>query len=301
MAKGLQLVVLSVVACIFLAGCMNTPLEGTPDESKDGMRPSGRYELYPGKEVDAFSEEDVLRKLLKSSRKFRVFYEAERKKIDGPVVWVKDIYFPEGIGFRRTLMGRGEKIIHLRNVPPDAKEAADIARELEHFVLDTDGFPKAGAAEEEYKRVSSALNSMIHDPVVDSRLRSYKFKLKEGHQKELKEFMEALRRRNDLESSSLEDVDRVRWVFNFTARLLDAELMSDSSGKDFVEFQQWLDGRFPEISAEARKLFVKVKTIGFDTPDRQFALMEEIIKTYKLEDYIVIRYKLEDYTVIRHR
>src|SRR5262245_38197291 len=90
---------------------------------------------------------------------FRAFYDAERHKIRSTLFWAHDWTLPDGIDFRATTREDCEstlKCVRLRHVPPQVTHALKIAHELEHFVLEEEGFPRTGAAPQ-FERLSSAL------------------------------------------------------------------------------------------------------------------------------------------------
>jgi hypothetical protein len=62
-----------------------------------------------------------------------------------------------------------EQIIILKRIPAILEDAMHVAHELEHFVLEAEGFPNTGATTR-FQAISSALNSMVHDPLVNQRL-----------------------------------------------------------------------------------------------------------------------------------
>jgi len=131
-----------------------------------------------------FPEDFVISELLKSSPEFSAFYSAERRKITKPLNWVRDLSLPVGIDYRSTRLSNGTQVIRLRRVPAILENAMKIAHELQHLVLDYEGFVNTGAMVQ-YETVSSSLNSMIHDPLVNSRLKVYGFDLRQDYETEL--------------------------------------------------------------------------------------------------------------------
>jgi hypothetical protein len=91
-----------------------------------------------------FPEDSVIEELLSSSVEFRRFYDTERKKVTRPIRWIQDVSLPEGIDYRFTRLPTGEQIIRLRRVPALIQDACKIAHEIEHFLLDTEGFSSTG-------------------------------------------------------------------------------------------------------------------------------------------------------------
>ena len=228
-----------------------------------------------------FPEEFVIGKLLKSSKEFQDFYQLERKKIKHHLAWAKDTYLPEGIDFRCTRLSPAENVIRLRSVPAIAEDAFKIAHELEHLILDTEGFPLI-SAEIQYEDLASAINSMVSDLLVNARLAKFGFNLRLDYEREIAETKRQLERKP---TPPLNRIDKFKWMLNYVSSLLDWELVSASKNRS--EFQQWFDTKYPVIAARGKKLFAMVKRTGYDTPENQAKLFREIIRRYKLESVLI--------------
>ncbi len=120
----------------------------------------------------SFPERFVLGRLLRKSDIFRKFYDSERPKIAKALCWVEEPGLPEGITGRETSDESGAHVIRLRRVPAAVRDGWLIAHELGHAVIDERGFPVTGVRDLRLEPLSSALNSMIHDPLVDAGLLS---------------------------------------------------------------------------------------------------------------------------------
>lgn len=232
-------------------------------------------------EWPTFPEESVIGELLKSSREFQEFYQAERKKITHPLAWAKDTSLPEGIDYRSTRLSTGERLVRLRRVPAIAEDACKIAHELEHFVLDAEGFPVIGATTQ-YEVLASATNSMVADLLVNIRLARFGFNLREDYEREIAEAKRQLER---MSAPPIDRIDRMIWMVNYAGYLLDWEFVSASNSKS--EFQAWFDTKYPDIAARGKKLLAMVKRIGYDTPEKQAKLFRGIIQRYNLEGVLI--------------
>jgi len=250
---------------------------------REEIQPSGRIRLPTG-EVDTFSEELVVDGLLKSSKEFHEFYQAERAKIVEPVYWARDSSLPEGIDYRHTMLPTGEQVIRLRRVPAILEDAMKIAHELQHCVLDAEGFPTTGAMPQ-FEDISATLNSMVHDPLVNARLQIYGFDLWYDYETELKE---TFRQLGAIPNPPSNHRGRMHWIFNYVGKILDWELACNKADKGNNEFQLWFDARYPDIAKEAQNLLALVRDIGYDTPEKQTALFKEIIRRYDLGRYILL-------------
>lgn len=231
-----------------------------------------------------FPEEVVIGELLKSSKEFLAFYRAERTKIVEPVHWAQDLSLPVGIDYRSTILQTGAQVIRLRRVPAILEDATKIAHELQHFALDAEGFARTGAMNQ-FETISSALNSMVHDPLVNSRLQIYGFDLWDDYETELKESFRQLGATPNPPSNHL---GRMHWIFNYVGKILDWELACNKADKGNNEFQLWFDAQYPDIAKEAQNLLALVRDIGYDTPEKQTALFKKIIRRYDLGRYILL-------------
>jgi len=231
-----------------------------------------------------FPEDIVIGNLLKSCSEFATFYEVERNKIVMPFRWAKDSSLPEGIDYRCTMTPNGIYVIRLRRVPAVPADAMKIAHELEHLVLRSEGFVSTGA-KSQYATISSSLNSMIHDPLVDSRLATYGFDLRAEYKTELKE---SFRQLTSHENSPSGHLSRVLWIFNYVAKMLDWELRYVDTKEDDNEFKLRFDKRYPDIAKEGMDLLKFVKEVGYDTPDKQVKLFRKIIRKYKLDGVVFL-------------
>lgn len=233
-----------------------------------------------------FPEDFVIGELLKSSKEFQAFYEAERKKILQPIHWAEDQSLPEGIDYRVTRNQAGTQVIRLRHVPSRLGDASKIAHELGHLVLHSEGFPDTGA-DARFETVSSALNSMVHDPLVDSRLQPYGFDLRADYVREVEE---TFRQLESLPDPPSDHPGKMHWVFNYVGKVLDWELVSDEDDGASSEFELWFDARYPEVGKDAKDLLALVKSFGYETPGKMAELFKEIIQRYELRDIVFLAF-----------
>lgn len=239
-----------------------------------------------------YPEDFVVSELLRYSREFQAFYQEERSKIVGDVYWAHDQTMPEGIDYRSTRFVRSgvqvAQVIRLRQVPVAVKDACKIAHELEHLVLDAEGFQHTHPliadihpAFQAHEILSSALNSMLMDPLVDSRLQGYGFDLRVEHEREVEEDIRQLSRFTRPPSDHLA---RTHWMFNYVDKILYWEMLGSS--EEHSKFQLWFDTRFPHIASRGKKLLARVKRIGYGTPQKQSQLFQDIIRRYKLSNIL---------------
>lgn len=232
-----------------------------------------------------FPEEMVLGDLLKTSPEFQRFYHEERSKITVPLYWAHEIDLPPGIDYRSTRIEEGShsvSVVRLRYVPVRAEDAVMIAHEIEHFVLDTEGFPLVSSSDQ-FETLSSALNSMVADPVVNSRLQKYGFDLLPDYNRELDDMRLQLEKRSVAPSDNL---NMMNWAINYTGVMLEWELVD--SRQKFDEFQAWFDARYTHVAHVSRKMLAMVKRIGNDTPEKHRRLYREIAGRYNLLKVLIL-------------
>ena len=230
-----------------------------------------------------FDEESVIERVLESSPEFRAYYKGERGKVPGTVLWAEDKSLPRGIDYRSTQVGPGIHVIRLKRIPAVIRDAMGIAHELQHIVLVGQGFPRPGAIRE-FESLSSSLNSMVHDPLVDARLHDYGFDVLEAYRGELKNTKRQLKR---YQSSPVKHDERMLWIFNYVAKILDWKLISAHAQVGEDNFRRWFDRRYPDVAREAQGVLDLVEKIGYGTPEKQAQLFRQIIRTYDLAGHIV--------------
>jgi hypothetical protein len=229
-------------------------------------------------------EEYVLAELNQHSPEFIAFYQEERPKIEGPLQWIQDPSLPEGIDYRSTTLDSGQRYVRLRRVPATLADATKIAHELEHFVLNSEGFPSTGARRQ-FEVLSSALNSMVHDPLVNSRLQPYGFDLRADYEQEIEETKRQLA---STTKSPTDHLDGMHWTINYVGHILEWRVAFDTTRADQPEFQRWFDARYPAVATRGHQLLSLVDTLGFDTSEKQFALLNEIIGRYRLAPWLIV-------------
>jgi hypothetical protein len=191
-----------------------------------------------------------------------------------------------GINYRATKLDTGDFVIRLKNIPARIKDAVKIAHELQHCLDDVNGFPHVGFRENKYENLSSAINSMIHDPIVNQNLGGYGFDLSQEYEKELKETLDQLK---IIPPEPTDRLSRVRWIINYAGHILERE---SSLNKEVARmdnrFESWFDDNYPKIALEGRSLLEMIRGIGFDTPQKQSVLFKRIIQKYALRNYIAL-------------
>jgi len=234
-----------------------------------------------------FPEEEVLAKLLKSSKEFSAFYKEEREKFKEPLLWAQDITLAEGINGRATTItsslnssGPEVHVIRLRRIPARIEDSFLVAHELGHFLLIAEGYPLVGSVANE--RLSSLVTTLVHDPLVDARLKKYGFDLRPAYRAEVEESRRQLVKRP---RSPTDRLTRIAFMLTHVGNLLHWELLGEDDQCN--EFKRWFEERYPDIASMGAKLLIRVKKVGYDTPEKQTLLFREIIYRHRIDKEVI--------------
>jgi hypothetical protein len=232
-------------------------------------------------------EEDVISELLKASQQFESFYRSERIKIKEPISWIHDASMPEGSSYEASRLRSGTLLIKIRTMPVVSGEATNIAHELQHLIIDAEGFPSTTSNIHDLYHIelSTALNSMLHDPLVDSRLEKYDFDLWPNYYKEEEE---AISQFGKAPYPPPNYLTKVFWILAYSSFILDWKLRNKTI-ENPSKFQLWFDARFPAVTTEGQELLTLVQTVCFDTPEKMSILLNEIIQKYKLRWLTIVK------------
>jgi len=224
-----------------------------------------------------YEEDFVIGELLKSSKEFKAFYKAEITKITRPIKWIKNEFLKEESPAR---YGHVKGVIELRRIPPKTEDAIIIAHELQHAVIKSKGFPGTIGTEAKYENLSTALNSMVHDPLVNEALQIYGFDLLGGFTKLKNKSLDALIKA----SPPTNDSHKMHYVFNYVKNILLWEIICVEEDN---ELQLRFESLYPELANKGQELLTLAKGIGYDTPEKMRKLIREIITKYRLSNYIL--------------
>jgi len=196
--------------------------------------------------------------LLEGSDAFGRYYADVRSQLPDFVV-VHDPVLPIGIRARTTRSG-GTSYLRVRTPVCPLEDARLIAHELGHLLQDKQGFPAVGGLNDH--QAAAALNSAVHDPLIDASLEEHGFDCSADR---LAEIEESRRQLSKIAAAPSDLAGKAHWIANCLGHLLDQHVL----GKEptVSEFLEWFELRYPTIAVEARKLANEVISIGFDTPD----------------------------------
>ncbi|HXE97833.1 MAG TPA: SEC-C metal-binding domain-containing protein [Dongiaceae bacterium] len=231
-----------------------------------------------------YEEEWVLKEVLKESASFAAYFRSQRQKVKHQIKWSHDPSMPKGTPFACVRIGSGPKYICLRSVPPSPSDAVKIAHEIEHLVLDEEGFPNISTAST-HREVGSALAAMLQDLIIDTRLITFGFDAKQKYLDELDDTMNQLKPINNPPTSRL---GKILWTFNFASKILDCGLFIAETD-EYRNFLSWFKTRFPEIALSGQELCYIVNEVGYDTPEKMQASFNQIIKKCRVGDILQVK------------
>lgn len=227
--------------------------------------------------LPVYAENAVIGGILADSELFRSFYQAAMADIDAPVYWVHDPSLETPA--KTTIADRGERMLVLREVP--AREPALVAHELEHFVLDAEGFPRVRATEPRFNSLAGALNSSVHNPLVDSRLQASGFDLSATYQAEAKDCIQTMSRY----AEPPEGFYWV-WVLNYVGVVLLWEDVQGGTAGGFYDAKLYMEEHFPEVAVQGKEVLGLVRTVQYETPEEERLLFGDVIETYGLGAFV---------------
>lgn len=227
------------------------------------------------------SEELIVQDLIAASKEFSNYYKSQRHKLTHPIIWAHDPSMPIGIGFNCTRISNGQKYIRLRTIPPAVVDAVKVAHEIEHLILDMEGFPNITTTPT-YQGIGSALAAMLQDLVVDTRLISFGFDIR---QKYFDEIADSIAQLEKITAAPSDRLSKIMWIFNFASKILDCGLFIGDS-EEYPKFIQWFEGRFPEIAVSGREVCEIVRERGYESPEKMLRSFTAIIKKYKVSDIL---------------
>lgn len=225
-----------------------------------------------------FSEQRAFKEILKDDC-FKNFYIINRSLIRTPIICLKDTKIPKGINARNTIT-TSQAFLRLKEVPCKLNEATIIAHELQHIILHEEGFPKVGFKEPMYENLTSALSSMLEDPIVNMRIKKYGFNLREMYDNEENESINILKR---LEAPT-HHVERSRWIFNYVGLVLEWMVAYEDSQIETCNVSQLFQEKFPEIAQSGNKLIETIVTNEHNTPEQIKTLYLQLISEFDLNN-----------------
>ncbi len=201
--------------------------------------------------------------MLKESEPFIKYYHEIRPQL-GDLLVVHKTDLPRGIIAGASVLNRR---IYLRKPVCTVEDAVDVAHELGHIVLSRiQGFPAIEASIND--ETINALNSDLHDPLVDSSLAKHGFDTTPNREREIRDAREQLKST----PAPVSGAGKAFWVANYLGFILDCHVNGDTPGSS--DFSTWFASRYPETVREAERVAAEVISMEFDTPKKMFEALE---------------------------
>lgn len=232
--------------------------------------------ILPWPEV---SEEEVVNQLIGSSEQFKEYYQKERPKISNKLIWALDRSLPEGTDCLFQKLKNNDYVIRLKTTSSLQDIPTEIAHELEHAVVDSEGFNGISCTDRKAQNTCVALNDMILDLLVNAKLKEYGFDFGFEDDTDLPTATD------HLDSLKLNKLSRLEWIFYYASDLLEQNLLGINPNE---EAQKFYKNKFPEIANQAEELFMLVKENEYDTPQKAANLYEKIMRKYNLSNVMLV-------------
>jgi len=260
------------------------------------LKPSGSYMLSPGKSVDTYSEEDVVKQLISSSPAFKNYYETERESI-GEILWIisnKDVELTSG--FQKGQKGKAlrygkktdiKKIIILEQIPPSLDDLFLVAHEMTHFLIAKKGFPSIAARlpndlddneKQQRMHLASSMATMFHDPLCDSLLERYGIVYEDAYREYV---LSVLEDRKNVEEPASNTYLAYIYAFQYVLTNLHNDTMV-SDNVCLEKYNKFYESKFPNITEEGKFILDLIGISGYDTPEKLAFLYQDIINSMGL-------------------
>jgi hypothetical protein len=231
-------------------------------------------------ELDEKNVKQLLAELCKKYTAFNNYYTGIKREFDGlNIKWKIDPKSAEeGISSPIT------NTITLKRYPESIRDARTVAHEIEHHLIWNRGYPYVMANINPDKlrtrrmRIAKALQAMIYEPMVESRLKHFFENLCSEHQKNA---MNELQKRITEKNNILDDISNPLGLLYYSClyikyhRLIEATCDNDES----IEFSRQYKEHFGKnIVPCAEKILALISTEGFNSPASVKKIFEIILQ-----------------------
>ena len=223
------------------------------------------------------SEESAIGELLELEN-FRNYYNSTEMSKIKPMYWFVDPSIQTwGSAGWGKLGKKSVPIVTLQEVPVEIEHQTRIAHEVQHLLLDKEGFPRVVCTHPNSPDLTSALKSMVQDPLINLRLKSYGFDVEMDHRKMLEDYKSKLIR---MPTIPTDQFTSLLFTINYVRNILRWETAFDDGHQEDNDFQQWFDERYsgsdPDIIQKGKVLLKSVRSTGYENPSQQRALFNNI-------------------------
>jgi hypothetical protein len=190
-----------------------------------------------------------------------------------------------------------ERFVVLEQIPPSLKDDYMIAHEIMHDIIFNEGFPGIAPRKpnpfspEEYSnriKVASALSSMIHDMLCDSRLKAYGFSFDELYKTKVKAI---IANKHNINYNTMDGFEKLFYTYQHCLTILQGTLMVDNCTDELELYAKYYNDIFPEITQEGNYILEVINDIGYNTPNKLNSLFQKIVERHNLEDSMQFTHK----------
>jgi hypothetical protein len=232
-------------------------------------------------------ESDIVDNLRQSSKGFREFYVNERDRA-GRIEWHFNPHLSEEIiaadaAHYYHIMEKYHEI-HLRRFPVLVDDARLVAHEITHAILAEENHSLLiQPCDERNRALSTYLDTMFEDPVVDSfLLERYQLDLTRDCLRRLP----IIRRAWETQPEPLDRLPRLETGLLLASQMMKWRLITDSDAlQRWSEYLVWFSDKCPNIFLIAVGFVATIKKFGLGSLDTRKEAFNEIVKNYQLEKY----------------
>jgi len=246
--------------------------------------------------LPVFSEDYALQMLLQDSDKFINFYKNERPKISTKINWAFDERLNsrmKSIGLENPDTKEIEYVVIIKQVPIQFAHAFDTAHELQHLILNQEGFPSLCYINNTnntsinwisgMKDLACRISNSITDPLVNARLVKYDFDLWDNYDRVAKAQMPYLQSIKNIFPNEPSQMEGRAFIASaFIQAVLDWEAASRVSPNANNNYIKNLRSMFPVTTKETEDILALIKTHGYASPDQASIIFYNIIQKFGL-------------------
>ena len=243
---------------------------------------------------------EIIKDLLRESAAFRVFYKAERQNI--PCICWREL--TDEVARERRLLEDvqaatflEENITYLETIPPRVDDDFIVAHELCTYIIKEEDLPTlqlkpdvhnqdiqlicgASVDKEDIQLLCNALADMVATPVRDSILSKYGFDLEIRYKLYTAVLLSKPTPTND------NDLELLDSVFLYARSVLYWEDVLHKTQP--TGWQKQFDKQYPNIAQSGKIILDKIRSIGYDTPEKMSELYLDILNWLHLQGIIEV-------------
>ena len=228
-------------------------------------------------------EKEILKPILKY-REFNRFYMSERSNIRNKISWLRDIDSNNDfyIAYAHPFTKLGVHEIHFRHFPESKTDAFLFAHEIFHLVRIEDNKTPLMRCVERYMEHTTALSSLLEDPIVDSILKTrYNFNLRPFYMHVIE------KAKKQFGGEYADEFDRLRDGWIHAGWVLKWRLMDDKSAiKSWKRFNKKYESVREKASRISLDTITLVDNIGVDTIEKQAMIINKLLHDNNLKEMI---------------